>query len=216
MKKCNICNVIKSKSEFYLSRDRKGRQIVGSRCKPCRKIQETKKRYRTKQQCIDYKGGSCKKCGFDKHPSALEFHHLEPKEKDFDISRLGNRNFSQLKSELDKCLLVCSNCHRMIHANYFLDLSYDNLFILITEQDKYRNSIEETKIPAKEINFCQCGQQICTISKKCRLCCNKSQERINWPSTQKLIQMVDELNYSVVAKILGVSDNAVRKRIKKH
>ena len=48
---------------------------------------------------------------------ALEFHHLDPTKKDFSISHLKRFTFNQIvTSELDKCILVCSNCHREIHA----------------------------------------------------------------------------------------------------
>ena len=64
---------------------------------------------------IDYKGGKCQICGYNKCANALEFHHLDPTLKDFTISG-GTRSFNSLKSEVDKCILVCSNCHREIHA----------------------------------------------------------------------------------------------------
>ena len=64
---------------------------------------------------VEYKGGSCNLCGYSKCLNALDFHHLNPKEKDFSISNT-NRSFEKMKSEIDKCIMVCSNCHREIHA----------------------------------------------------------------------------------------------------
>lgn len=60
------------------------------------------------------KGGKCIKCGYDKCLKALEFHHLNPKEKDFTIS---NDNFKLLNAieESKKCILLCSNCHKEFH-----------------------------------------------------------------------------------------------------
>lgn len=69
---------------------------------------------KVKKQCVDYKGGCCSICGYNKSLAALEFHHLNPLIKDFEISR-NVKSFSKLKPELDKCILVCSNCHREIH-----------------------------------------------------------------------------------------------------
>lgn len=62
-------------------------------------------------------GGSCSKCNYFKCLSALEFHHKDPSIKEDAVSFLirMNRNFERLKLELDKCLLVCANCHREIH-----------------------------------------------------------------------------------------------------
>ena len=53
---------------------------------------------------------------------ALDFHHLNPKEKDFNLSNRNlNMDWDVIKEELDKCILVCSNCHREIHYNEGVD-----------------------------------------------------------------------------------------------
>lgn len=76
-----------------------------------------KKMNMIKQWAVDYKGGKCENCGYDKCISALDFHHKIPTEKDFCIS---NRNISlhwkNIKEELDKCSLLCANCHREEHS----------------------------------------------------------------------------------------------------
>ena len=70
-----------------------------------------------KQWALEYKGYKYKKCGYNKCSEALEFHHKNPEEKDFNLS---DRNlildWQEIKKELDKCILVCANCHREIHA----------------------------------------------------------------------------------------------------
>ena len=70
-----------------------------------------------KQWALEYKGSKCEKCGYNKCSEALEFHHKNPEEKDFNLS---DRNlildWQEIKKELDKCILVCANCHREIHA----------------------------------------------------------------------------------------------------
>jgi DNA-binding CsgD family transcriptional regulator len=71
-------------------------------------------RKRTKQKLIEYKGGECELCGYKKSSRALQFHHLNPEEKDFGISGK-SVSFEKLKVEVDKCILVCSNCHSEIH-----------------------------------------------------------------------------------------------------
>lgn len=71
-------------------------------------------RKRTKIKLIDYKGGKCEICGYDKCLRALQFHHKNPEEKDFQISGK-SLSFEKLKMEVDKCALVCSNCHSEIH-----------------------------------------------------------------------------------------------------
>lgn len=68
-----------------------------------------------KQKSVEYKGGCCQVCGYKKSLRALDFHHIDPKEKDFAISKFKNKKLESLKKELDKCVLVCKNCHCEIH-----------------------------------------------------------------------------------------------------
>jgi hypothetical protein len=63
---------------------------------------------------VEYKDGSCEVCGYEKSIGALAFHHRDPKEKDFTISAKSYA-YERLKKEVDKCILVCSNCHIEIH-----------------------------------------------------------------------------------------------------
>jgi len=65
----------------------------------------------------EYKGGKCMICGYTKYPGSLDFHHLDPKQKEFGISVRGlTRSWEKIRKEIDKCILVCANCHREIHA----------------------------------------------------------------------------------------------------
>lgn len=75
-----------------------------------------RRRHKIKEMAIEYKGGCCQCCGYSKSKRALEFHHLDPTEKDFNISHKGHsRSWERVKKELDKCILLCSNCHAEIH-----------------------------------------------------------------------------------------------------
>lgn len=76
-------------------------------------------RYRRnrKQQAVDYKGGKCIKCGYNRCLSALEFHHLDPSQKAMSFDSVFIcRKWEVVKAELDKTVLVCANCHREIEA----------------------------------------------------------------------------------------------------
>ena len=75
----------------------------------------SKRRKVLRETAIKYKGGKCIVCGYSKCYEALDFHHL--KGKDFGLSANGmTRSWAKTKAELDKCILVCSNCHREIHS----------------------------------------------------------------------------------------------------
>jgi predicted HNH restriction endonuclease len=77
----------------------------------------TKRRKGLRQKAIEYKGGKCRFCGYDRFAGALEFHHLDQNNKDFGISLKGlTRSWAKIKAEIDKCVLVCANCHREIHG----------------------------------------------------------------------------------------------------
>lgn len=86
------------------------------RCKKCAVDAVNKRRRKVKGMAVDYKGGCCVRCGYDKSVWALEFHHIDPTQKDFAISSSGHcKSWDKVKCELDKCILVCSNCHSEIH-----------------------------------------------------------------------------------------------------
>ena len=75
-----------------------------------------KRRRKIKLMSIEYKGGKCQICGYSKYPGALDLHHINGK-KSFGISDKGyTRSWERTKKELDKCILVCANCHREIEA----------------------------------------------------------------------------------------------------
>ena len=70
-----------------------------------------------KKMLVLYKGGKCINCGYSNCMEGLDFHHLDPKEKDFEISGKSYA-MDRLLKEVDKCVLLCSNCHREVHAGY--------------------------------------------------------------------------------------------------
>lgn len=75
-------------------------------------------RHAIKQQLVKYKGGHCENCGYDKCIGALQFHHINPNEKDFDLSSQyngGHLDMKKLYNEVDKCKLLCANCHSEQH-----------------------------------------------------------------------------------------------------
>lgn len=71
-----------------------------------------------KLKAVDYLGGRCNDCGKDYHPAIFEFHHDNPKEKDFHPAQALQMSWENFKRELDKCTLLCANCHRLRHHNY--------------------------------------------------------------------------------------------------
>lgn len=72
-----------------------------------------------KIKALQYLGSKCVLCGYNKYPAALEFHHINEKEKDYNLSNIikGVELDSKVIEELDKCVILCSNCHRAYHAS---------------------------------------------------------------------------------------------------
>lgn len=75
------------------------------------------RRREIRRMVIDYLGGCCKVCGYNKCLAALEVHHIDPTTKLFGLSRGSTRNWERTKLEADKCVLLCANCHRELHHN---------------------------------------------------------------------------------------------------
>ncbi|MDQ7771958.1 MAG: HNH endonuclease signature motif containing protein [Elusimicrobiales bacterium] len=76
-----------------------------------------RRRKKLRAMAIEYKGGKCEACGYQRCPEAMEFHHRVPDGKDFGISQRGyTRSWAKVRKELDKCEMLCANCHREVHA----------------------------------------------------------------------------------------------------
>lgn len=114
---CPMCKIEKSIDNFY---HRRNNSNCSTYCKECSKIDVRTRQRGVKQKAVDYLGGSCSICKYDKYIGALEFHHIDPAKKDFTIAHLKLSSFDRIKPELDKCILVCANCHREIHGGLII------------------------------------------------------------------------------------------------
>lgn len=85
------------------------------RCKQCRMDRVARRRRRVKEILVADAGGRCRLCGYDKYLGALEFHHLDPKEKRLEIGYVALA-LETMRAEARKCLLLCSNCHAEVEG----------------------------------------------------------------------------------------------------
>lgn len=77
----------------------------------------SKRRRLLKKMAVEHLGGKCVCCGYSRCIEALEFHHKDPSQKDFSVSGSGaTRSWELVKAEIEKCALLCANCHREVHA----------------------------------------------------------------------------------------------------
>ena len=140
-KQCSRCKLIKPIEKF--SRCKKYKDGYHYQCKDCDKqyrianksrLSDLSKQYRQanrrvlneksvkyhrdiKQILIDEHGGKCCICGYNKYFGSLEFHHKNPAEKDFSIAKKRG-DMERAREEANKCILVCSNCHKEIHGGF--------------------------------------------------------------------------------------------------
>jgi len=120
-KNCSVCNELKPLSEYYTRSARNGNPY--DRCKKCFNDYVSKRWISKKINSITHKGSKCLDCGisYPEEPYVIfEFHHRDPSKKDVDWSKLKLRTDDKIKKELDKCDLLCSNCHRKRHHTNIL------------------------------------------------------------------------------------------------
>lgn len=108
---CQFCGVETTRE----TASNRGKSVCLTVCKKCH-YQKRIERYRKKKAlAVAYKGGKCVNCGYDRCQAALTFHHRNPKMKDPQWKHMRSWSLGKIKKELDKCDLVCENCHREIH-----------------------------------------------------------------------------------------------------
>lgn len=93
-----------------------GNSKSGFRCMKC-SAEATKRVVESKRNRVyEEFGGCCSFCGYNKCREALEFHHLDPSKKEINPSKVFSRSYERIIQELNKCILLCANCHRELHV----------------------------------------------------------------------------------------------------
>ena len=154
---------------------------------------------RKKQAAVDYLGGKCSICGYNKCIQSLDFHHVNPANKKYKPSYIIMRwTWDKVKKELDKCVLVCKNCHGEIHFG----------------MHKVEN-LKRKILPILELVCEQCDKKFFTKNCEQKYCndgCSKiGQRHVLRPSKQELSMDIEQLSWVAMGNKYGVSDNAVRK-----
>lgn len=152
-------------------------------------------------------GSKCAECGYNKSLSALDIHHLDPEEKEFGIGRIraNPKSWNKIVEELRKCVLLCANCHREVHAG---DLEFSNNWARFDEA--YANY----KKPEQEIGgHCPCcGSEKPKSQKTCsRKCSSKLTGTIDWDQYD-LHELTSKYSFEKIGRIIGCSGAAVKKR----
>lgn len=198
-------------------------------------------RIRLKEKLVEYKGGKCEICGYDKCITALDFHHLNPNEKDFSLGSGSAIAFEKAKKEVDKCILVCSNCHREIHHNQILEQYKEENDKMIDVYTEILNNREEYgNIPIKDSykflaytsikediengmsredifkKYCINNRTFNKFLKENNISFNKRKIIGDKPTKDELIGLLKTTSKSQIGKMYGVSCSAVIKWCRKY
>ena len=120
MLQCKDCGVQLTEDNTYKRAGRKAHFPTGyyRKCKGCYNKDRGSRVNENRQWIIEQMGGKCCRCGYNKCDAALDLHHLDPTTKDEQTMK-NLRHITdkeRVQSELDKCILLCANCHREEHA----------------------------------------------------------------------------------------------------
>lgn len=159
-------------------------------------------RKRLKQWSVDNMGGKCRKCGYSRCIEALEFHHIDPSEKDFTPSQNTNISHERMRSELQKCIMLCAICHREYHAGIIRIEDIEPIWLNIPYKE---DNAQQDNCPVcdtlKSVKFKFCSQQCSSINRG----------KVDWSSID-LERELSHKNMNQLSVELGVSWNAVKKR----
>lgn len=170
---------------------------------------KTLKAFRRKLELISLCGGGCKNCGYKKNISALEFHHRDPTKKKIvlDLKSLGNNSMKTILEELDKCDLLCANCHRELH-NPQLEF---NTVVELTKGVINHTAIVQVRKYVTNPNCKDCGVKITYKHSRCITCASKIKIKHNKPNIELLNEEYNTYGVSWCSR----KYNADRKTIKK-
>ena len=166
-------------------------------------------RRRAKNYAIEAFKSKCGICEYNKCPQELEFHHLNPDEKDFNMSSKGiTRSWDKVSQELKKCVCLCANCHREVHAN--ITKIPKNIILF---DDDYSIWVSQF---SKKMSSCPvCSSEMPVRQKYCSdKCSKKVREKANYPSDEELLKLVKNHGYSYTGRMFNVNGNSIKKRLK--
>ena len=174
-------------------------------------------RRRTKERIIQSFDKKCGICDYNRCQGALELHHLDPSEKEFSIGKIRAcpKSWKKIVEELRKCVLLCANCHREYHNNLIDIPTYIKRFnetfsdyLEIQKQDRLLKAVEPCPV---------CGNEKPIHNKTCSLsCAAKLAEKYDWSKIDlQQLYFINKKSKCEIASIVGCSEAAVRKRLKK-
>lgn len=168
-------------------------------------LSQTRRGLTRKLSLMDERGGGCEICGYNKNVGAIEFHHKDQNEKDggLDMRKLSNSTMEWIRIEFEKCLVLCSNCHRE-HHNPECETS-----LVRTLVNSVQN-IVRANVKGKP-NCIDCGKQVNYNSERCKPCLSKSRHKVKHPDKSTLQQEMNEYGVTWCSEKYGVSRKSIHR-----
>lgn len=165
----------------------------------------TKARQKRKSDLVYIHGGKCSFCGYNKCIGALQFHHINPEEKRYQLSSGNCHSWEEDVEESKKCILLCANCHIELHNEDILNRNLKSSF----NQKLFEEKDKDFK---KKINCCRnCGTEVSKGAFYCSKCWAILNRKVERPSREDLKKLIRNLSFVEIGKQYGVSDNSIRK-----
>lgn len=161
-----------------------------------------------KLELIEYKGGKCEICGYNKNLAVLNFHHIDSSKKSFNIDGrlLANKKMEDLIDEANKCMLLCANCHQELHHE---NHDIETIKQLLEEHKSKKNK--------REVYVCKDCGKILNIENKTQLCSecyvkhSTERRKVERPSKEELQELLKENSLNKIGKMFGVSHASIKK-----
>ena len=162
-------------------------------------------RRRVKKRLVQAFGGRCGLCGYDKTETNLAFHHVDPRQKDFNFGQYQSKSWATNVAEIRKCVLLCHNCHGEVHAG----------LADIAECPRFNEEYADRPVPSRKRirGICMtCRAPLKTGDKFCSVACaHVPQQRVERPTKLELDALLRSSTWESLAARYGVHSNAIRK-----
>ena len=197
-KKCVKCEKEQEICNFFL---KKNELRYSSWCKSCLYQRQKQRWVDRKKKAVHLLGSKCSNCGYDKNYAAMDFHHVNPKNKEADWKSLRLKKWESVIKELQKCVLLCKNCHVELHNP---DAELGNVPCLLDNVllDKGVDSTGSCPVCDTPVY----GTICCSVR-----CSSISRRKVLRPTTEELRSLVAENSLVSIGKMFSVSDVTIKK-----
>ncbi len=177
------------------------------------KWRKTEQRREIKRKAVEYKGGCCSICSYNKSIAGLIFHHLDPSKKTFAIAASGiSHSWKSVKKEIEKCILICANCHAEIHEQENKKNAEEKLIEirkLVPERSKEHGSIIK--------NCFNCNKEIKVFNSiivERNFCSRACRDKVMYNTyPDNFLELAEKYSVKELSKILNKSKNVIYRKL---